>query len=777
MAFTLPREYRPRYLDRLLQSSSEQGPFQLNTASSSFEDPSYSAQAAKTLNPRVPAWRRKHIPISMLCSPAQPTSVITLQSPPSSRDSQAFSTTEPAQADASFTGLLPPGLNIGFGTLPRLLLSPVSYMDFFMPHITSVKPGLSAFDDDGHSEICTVWRGLTVAGARELFLWSSAYEDLCWRWGDLCKGPVTLSSIASELVYHGNLLGSVDSQANSLSDLHQDVERFLSMSTSVPSLQLLEPQPPVVGQLYVLTPHLSTLPGFSAICWSSADWFIYDRSQHRFQGIIPSSCPRYISTTIKVTHFLDKNRRIEHTIRTRVYLHLSALSTDESTASIDCVYYKPAKHVSFADDSDSDSQSSSASYLKPFFKSLAAMTSDPADAPSARDDPQPAQSSTNRSRDEGQENGVTADKAENSDAPPSYEEALAHPLPESDSDEEFTAANLSIDPNRSVTLSHDLTVRPADEATVKMLDKYSWKGWEVEAALKRKRQANDESSSDDSFEDSDTESGGLTLFRGSDSQQEDDQNQAGDDGHLQNPSTESEWSVLEQVRRLPSYMSNTTPTSESSSDGPNRSPNDMPSMVAGPTRSSDTLFDTVRDQFLRDHQSRQSCSRINRLKGKRMAVDQLFSPNDNFYDAAEQAESDSDSDEHAESDSDLDELLAQQLALSDDDDDDDVDSQLSQISVQEYLSDSEAEAIAAAIKRSFDPELEDEDDRDEREIRKGILTHEVIGVEEARRRRQFGSSNYEDLFLARGSGSGSGSGDQALLSSFEHEIAGSYRPW
>ncbi len=55
-------------------------------------------------------------------------------------------------------------------------------------------------------------------------------------------------------------------------------------------------------------------------------------------------------------------------------------------------------------------------------------------------------------------------------------------------------------------------------------------------------------------------------------------------------------------------------------------------------------------------------------------------------------------------------------------------------------------SIAAAVKNSFAVEVQGQDAREKAEIRKGILHHQVMDLQVIERRRDFSSSNYDDIF-------------------------------
>ncbi len=55
-------------------------------------------------------------------------------------------------------------------------------------------------------------------------------------------------------------------------------------------------------------------------------------------------------------------------------------------------------------------------------------------------------------------------------------------------------------------------------------------------------------------------------------------------------------------------------------------------------------------------------------------------------------------------------------------------------------------SIAAAVKNSLAAEVQGQDAREKAEIRKGILHHQVMDLQRSERRREFSSSNYDDIF-------------------------------
>jgi hypothetical protein len=281
--------------------------------------------------------------------------------------------------------------NLALEQCKQVLTSPKSSMDFFIPSVVQN----SAIDSSGfehQSETCTTWRCLSSVGAEELFIWTKIYRTV------LAQRPnrADLPTIAVEMVkrYEQGPPAGLD-WFLSAPNIHLRVERFLSISMQTPSLQIEELEMPVVGLEYTLAPQLLNIPDDPSgdfareiVLSTSADWLIFDASCHVFSGIVPSAPPRKILVKAKVIEYLDERVRIEHVIRASVNLKArSEVCAEEyfteifTKPTIDRETInensKPRKQVSFADEHESDSLSSSPDRLRSFFNDLAALTRDP----------------------------------------------------------------------------------------------------------------------------------------------------------------------------------------------------------------------------------------------------------------------------------------------------------------------------------------------------------------------------------------------------------------
>jgi hypothetical protein len=281
--------------------------------------------------------------------------------------------------------------NLALEQCKQVLTSPKSSMDFFIPRVVQN----SAIDSSGfehQSETCTTWRGLSSVGAEELFIWTRLYRMV------LTQRPnrTNLSTVAVEMVkrYEQGPPAGLD-WFLSAPNIQLRVERFLSISMQTPSLQIEELEMPVVGLEYTLAPQLLNIPDNPSgdfareiVLSTSADWLMFDATCDVFSGIVPSTPPRKILVKAKVIEYLDERVRIEHVVRASVSLkprsevcaeeYFTEIFTkptiDRETINENS---KPRKQVSFADEHESDSLSSSPDHLRSFFNDLATLTRDP----------------------------------------------------------------------------------------------------------------------------------------------------------------------------------------------------------------------------------------------------------------------------------------------------------------------------------------------------------------------------------------------------------------
>ena len=268
-------------------------------------------------------------------------------------------------------------------------------MDFFIPKIVH-NPPLEAFNFGEQSETCTTWRGLSSVGAEELFTWTNIYHIVSKHRGNDPASSVNLSSVAVEMVKlyeQGPSTGF--NWFVSAPNIYQRVERFLSVSVGVPTLQTEELEVPVVGHKYTLSPRVRRSEqnlgdGFAReIVYSTSEsWLTFDKSSKVFTGVVPFAPPRNIIVKAKVIEFLDERVHLEHVIRAKVYLRArGAIYSDDYLTEIftkpfvghktDQEITKPRKQVSFADEHDIDSLHSSPDHLRSFFNELSAMTCNP----------------------------------------------------------------------------------------------------------------------------------------------------------------------------------------------------------------------------------------------------------------------------------------------------------------------------------------------------------------------------------------------------------------
>ncbi len=156
---------------------------------------------------------------------------------------------------------------------------------------------------------------------------------------------------------------------------------------------------------------------------------------------------------------------------------------------------------------------------------------------------------------------------------------------------------------------------------------------------------------------------------------------------------------------------------------------------------STTLYDTVRNQFHQDHQVRQMSSpRHSKSSSTRGALSSLFSSNCDPPTLTETSP----------------EYVKEDLSVSSSGRRND-NATASGFQIYEYPAsprslssgdehDRDIGSIAAAVKNSLAAEVQGQDGREEAEIRKGILHHQVMELRRNERRRDFGSSNYDDMF-------------------------------
>jgi hypothetical protein len=270
-----------------------------------------------------------------------------------------------------------------------------SPIDFFIPSVYR-NPVLDAFSSEEGSDTCTTWRGLSSVGAEELFIWTNLYQTVLKQRIEFGDYSVDLSSIVGEMVerYEERPPAGFN-WFMSAPNIYQRVEKFLSISTETPSLQVEEYEAPVVGKEYTLAPRVLSITdnpsdGFARemIFSTSVDWMSFDASCNAFVGIVPSAPPRHIVVKAKVIEYLDEHVRLEHVVRARVKLRSRAgISANNYLAELFNVPVfngkivrndaKPKKQVSFAEDLETDSLHSSPDHLRTFFNELAALTCDP----------------------------------------------------------------------------------------------------------------------------------------------------------------------------------------------------------------------------------------------------------------------------------------------------------------------------------------------------------------------------------------------------------------
>jgi hypothetical protein len=154
-----------------------------------------------------------------------------------------------------------------------------------------------------------------------------------------------------------------------------------------------------------------------------------------------------------------------------------------------------------------------------------------------------------------------------------------------------------------------------------------------------------------------------------------------------------------------------------------------------------TLYDTVRSQFYNDHRTRQMSSpKHSKSSSPRTALSSLFASN------ADLPEITDDSEDQVEED-----CSQCSSTLGDED------VAASCIHIYERLvspsspgSTDEDEPnfapIAAAVKETLAVEVVGQDGREKVEIRKGILHHSLMDLRKNERQRDFGSSDYDDIF-------------------------------
>lgn len=154
-----------------------------------------------------------------------------------------------------------------------------------------------------------------------------------------------------------------------------------------------------------------------------------------------------------------------------------------------------------------------------------------------------------------------------------------------------------------------------------------------------------------------------------------------------------------------------------------------------------TLYDTVRSQFRKDHHIRQMfSSRHSKLFSARAALSGMFSSNPDHpelnYNSSSSGQEDllvfpseTRTENATKSGFQINGHPPNPASLNSADEG------------EPYIG-----SIAAAVKRSLAAEVEDQDGREKAEIRKGILHHQVMELSRKERRRDFGSSNYDDIF-------------------------------
>ena len=762
MTFTLPQQYRPRYNDSLLQSSSEQDPFPFFDVESEHHleelllPPSNSHRTQASFKPSyeqasAPWLHRSSRPkLEEQTFHTLPRHSLTANHGGRPwRQSENFTSVD-ALPCFDQDGIFFSDLPIDRFEPPKLLISPMCPMDFFVPRLSQSNPAPSVFDDGPRSDITTFWRGLSVDDAHELFFWVRQYERVTQDWEET-TAPVSLLQVASEIL----------NQVQYMPDQHfgwflkspspgQMLERFLELSTDEPSLQVSYADHLVVGREFTLTPHLATLPPESARLSTSVDWLTFDASTDSLHGVVPNLNTPYITITIevKIVHILEGSRKIEHVIRTKLDLPVT-------------VNEKPVKRVSFADISEAGSNDSSPAILRPFFNGLSAMTHVP---PAISDSPYDRVDKPQASRD---------------DMPTQVCDKSFYFMVSDSSAATSTSAYREFRPNiQCHRISDGLTelgwnlydnAFGKDNSTTETIGlpddlvRFGWRGWENEVAMSKK--ANDTKSSPPASHGD--EAWLHTELGESSSTSQTTTNKEVEFGDPPSPRPDYMSALIDYLSTGPDHLS---AGSTDRSDGSSPSEGGLDSSSRGNATTiakiaesataskasanscgSETLYDSVRSQFRRDHQIRQMrCIRIPNDKGKRPAL-----PLDLVKSSSSSWSSDSlESGGHLEgyptpTESELSRSSspADLISLAGSDLDETAGGQ-----------DLEEDLIAAAIKASLETERAAEHEKEEQEIRKGMLQHEVMNIRRAERYRLFGSSSYDDLFWSSGSGSRSGSG-------------------
>lgn len=234
-------------------------------------------------------------------------------------------------------------------------------------------------------------------GAEELFAWTNVYDRVMKERRECGRLSANLCGIAVEMVKRYEQRPPMGlNWFSSATNIYQRVEKFLSMSTETPTMQIEELELPVAGQEYGLAPRVVNISddfgsglAREAVFSTSAKWLSFDPACNVFRGIMPFTPPRSIIVKAKVVDHLDERVRLEHVVRTRVNLSSGAeISADKHLSRIFADYAveskivrrssRPRKQVSFADEHETDSLHSSPDHLRSFFNELATLTCDPA---------------------------------------------------------------------------------------------------------------------------------------------------------------------------------------------------------------------------------------------------------------------------------------------------------------------------------------------------------------------------------------------------------------
>jgi hypothetical protein len=155
---------------------------------------------------------------------------------------------------------------------------------------------------------------------------------------------------------------------------------------------------------------------------------------------------------------------------------------------------------------------------------------------------------------------------------------------------------------------------------------------------------------------------------------------------------------------------------------------------------SGTLYDTVRNQFYKDHNTRQTSPRRSKSSSGRGTLSSVFPSMSNLLDLSRIDRSDAEEKSPA--------LSPRQIYTDGAGSGFQVDGALASSPSRAIAEEGKPDiaSIAAAVKKSLAAEVLEEDGRERAEIRKGILHHQVMDLGKNERRRDPGSSNYDDIF-------------------------------